>query len=449
MARALAAFPTLAASMAAGRICYSHARAIAGIATRGEDDLVADLLVLAEHGTIGQLEEMIAGLRSIDRELADPIDPHPARGEVLSFRDRRDAFVGLSARLAPQHATVVRAALDAVIAADTADAAGVGDDVERGPEEGGRDGAGGEVMSPAAALLAMAQLTLAVLAERGQDLPSRREDEDTTLVLHLHAVPAPASTPAPTLASGSGSGSGSGPGGAGGLVDWVLVPEAALNAARLRGTDPTAPEQDRNGSAEPSAAADPRVHDRSGSVEPPSPTATTTPSVPLARLAGHARTTAPAGAGLPGAVVERLACSCHVRVVIHGADGGVLDLGRTRRLASDKQVQALLQRQGGRCAHPGCRRRHKLHAHHVIFWQHGGLTDLDNLVLLCDYHHAAVHRGEFSIRGWGKGRFSYTRHGRALPVHVDPSQSITTITPLEDELPYWLASSPTGPRGRC
>ena len=80
VARALAAFPALAASMGAGRISYSHARTIAGIATAGEDALVADLLVLAEYGTIAQLEAMIAGLRSVDRDYADPIDPRPTRG---------------------------------------------------------------------------------------------------------------------------------------------------------------------------------------------------------------------------------------------------------------------------------------------------------------------------------------------------------------------------------
>ena len=383
VARALAAFPALAASMGAGRISYSHARTIAGIATAGEDALVADLLVLAEYGTIAQLEAMIAGLRSVDRDYADPIDPRPTRGETVNFRDRPDARVGLSGRLDPEHAVVLRAALDAVRAADTAEA---------GPDE--------EPMSTAGALVRMAELVLGLLAERGEDLPVRREDQDTTIVVHLHAVPSTepaAQDPVPHDRNGSRE-----------PRDWRLVPETALAAARL---------QDQNGSREPHS---------------PDSDSLSLPSVPLARLTG--RSGGPAGAaGLPGPVVERLACSARVKVVVHGSDGNVLDLGYTRRLASDKQFQALLARHGGRCAHPGCRRRHNLHAHHVIFWQDDGPTDMDNLLLLCDYHHASVHRGELTVRAWGNQRFTFTHHGRPLPAHVDPSRFITTLVPVEDE----------------
>ena len=34
-------------------------------------------------------------------------------------------------------------------------------------------------------------------------------------------------------------------------------------------------------------------------------------------------------------------------------------------------------------------------AHHVMGWEHGGPTDLDNLALLCRRHHGITHR-----RGW-------------------------------------------------
>ena len=160
---------------------------------------------------------MIAGLRSVDRDYADPIDPRPTRGETVNFRDRPDARVGLSGRLDPEHAVVLRAALDAVRAADTAEA---------GPDE--------EPMSTAGALVRMAELVLGLLAERGEDLPVRREDQDTTIVVHLHAVPSSepaAQDPVPHDRNGSRE-----------PRDWRLVPETALAAARL---------QDQNGSREP------------------------------------------------------------------------------------------------------------------------------------------------------------------------------------------------------
>jgi hypothetical protein len=33
------------------------------------------------------------------------------------------------------------------------------------------------------------------------------------------------------------------------------------------------------------------------------------------------------------------------------------------------------------------------HAHHRVWWENGGTTDLDNLVLLCARHHIEVHQG--------------------------------------------------------
>ncbi|CAN5620247.1 hypothetical protein BH24ACT11_BH24ACT11_15330 [soil metagenome] len=35
--------------------------------------------------------------------------------------------------------------------------------------------------------------------------------------------------------------------------------------------------------------------------------------------------------------------------------------------------------------------------HHIIAWQDGGPTVLDNLVLLCGYHHRLMHRGDWAI----------------------------------------------------
>jgi len=56
VARALACFPALAEGMAAGRLSYSHVRAIARLARPDEQQLVVDLIDVAEHGTVGQLE---------------------------------------------------------------------------------------------------------------------------------------------------------------------------------------------------------------------------------------------------------------------------------------------------------------------------------------------------------------------------------------------------------
>src|SRR3954447_14070787 len=56
VARTLAAHPGLADGMLAGRLSYSHVRAISRVADLGDDQLVSNLIMIAEHGTVGQLE---------------------------------------------------------------------------------------------------------------------------------------------------------------------------------------------------------------------------------------------------------------------------------------------------------------------------------------------------------------------------------------------------------
>jgi hypothetical protein len=64
----------------------------------------------------------------------------------------------------------------------------------------------------------------------------------------------------------------------------------------------------------------------------------------------------------------------------------------------DAVRRALNLRDGG-CAFPGCGRgARRCHAHHVEFWTDGGETALDNLTLLCLFHHQLVHHGHWVIR---------------------------------------------------
>jgi len=76
---------------------------------------------------------------------------------------------------------------------------------------------------------------------------------------------------------------------------------------------------------------------------------------------------------------------------------GELNLGRTTRLANRAQRRALrgLYR---RCAIPGCSVAYdRCELHHVIWWRHGGRTDLDNLLPICTRHHAKIHHDGWVI----------------------------------------------------
>ena len=62
-------------------------------------------------------------------------------------------------------------------------------------------------------------------------------------------------------------------------------------------------------------------------------------------------------------------------------------------------------RDGGRCQFPGCTHTRHLHAHHVVPWLRGGRTDIDNLILVCGFHHRLIHDHGYRIhRAAGRWR---------------------------------------------
>ena len=94
------------------------------------------------------------------------------------------------------------------------------------------------------------------------------------------------------------------------------------------------------------------------------------------------------------AFAATLLCTGWIRRVLLDPDTGtVLDMGRRSRLFTRTQRRALVHRDRG-CVFPGCSRPARFcDAHHIHPWEHGGLTDLVNGVLLCRRHHTLVHHG--------------------------------------------------------
>jgi hypothetical protein len=104
------------------------------------------------------------------------------------------------------------------------------------------------------------------------------------------------------------------------------------------------------------------------------------------------------------ATAQKLACDNPLLGAVVDKHGAVLALGRTRRLVSKPLRRALMIRDHGMCQYPGCHQTRHLKAHHLIAWMLGGRTDLANLILLCQWHHTAVHEGDVTISkgsdGW-------------------------------------------------
>jgi hypothetical protein len=74
-----------------------------------------------------------------------------------------------------------------------------------------------------------------------------------------------------------------------------------------------------------------------------------------------------------------------------------LDHGRNRRHASTRQRRAL-RAMYRTCAIPGCSRHVSItEAHHIHWWEHGGNTDLTNLLPLCRHHHDRLHTERWQL----------------------------------------------------
>jgi hypothetical protein len=100
------------------------------------------------------------------------------------------------------------------------------------------------------------------------------------------------------------------------------------------------------------------------------------------------------GPEIPTSTAERLACNARVQALLDDRVGNRMYLGRARRLATPAQISALTVRDGAGCQFPGCTHTRHLHAHHVAHWLYGGRTDIDNLILICAYHHMVIVRHE-------------------------------------------------------
>jgi hypothetical protein len=96
---------------------------------------------------------------------------------------------------------------------------------------------------------------------------------------------------------------------------------------------------------------------------------------------------------------ERRYLTCDATCEVWFERGGeVIGAGRATRQIN-RRLRRALEHRHRTCAVPGCGATRGLHAHHLRHWEDGGPTELDNLVLLCPYHHRLHHRGIITITG--------------------------------------------------
>ena len=104
-----------------------------------------------------------------------------------------------------------------------------------------------------------------------------------------------------------------------------------------------------------------------------------------------------------------------IYAAILGTDGAIMKFGRSRRFASPLQKLALALRDGGFCTKAGCEAPwNRCDADHIIEWDSGGLTDIDNLRHLCgtDCH---PHRHETGAKMTRQRDGTWTVDGETVP----------------------------------
>ena len=386
VARALAEMPLVHAAFAGGELSYSKVREVTRVAGRVGEEF---LLRLARTATAAQLERAVRGFRRSD---PDRLKQEVRRGVRWHHED--DGSLRLVAVLPAEEGAAVAAALELAMErlreerraarqeelADDPDRRRADADRPRRVRAGEIASDCEEVAEPFIPVSAADALLLVAEQFLMMEPVDASGADRTTVVVHVDA---------PTLLQ-------------------AVTDEPVEASAR----------------AEPEL---PRGERRADIVSRPPL------SIPPASLrADRLTAVSAAGAcqvgdvGVTPSTAARLACDARVLGVIRGLDGCVLHHGTSRRLVSPAQRRALMIRDGC-CQYPSCRRTTNLEAHHVVHWALGGPTDLDNLVLLCRFHHLAVHEGRRADRGAGPSVGAVRVRGPMA--RVEPGSSVVDVMP--------------------
>jgi Domain of unknown function (DUF222)/HNH endonuclease len=124
--------------------------------------------------------------------------------------------------------------------------------------------------------------------------------------------------------------------------------------------------------------------------------------------------------------VRRIACDATVAIAVDDDVGHTMYEGRARRLPSDAQRREV-RRRDRHCRFPGCTNVTFTNAHHIKPWKPDGRTDLDNLALLCEYHHRRMHTKEWVMSGDANGELTFVGPtGRVMTSRPSPTWTAVT-----------------------
>ncbi len=361
--------PHVAAALASGRIGMPAASAIISMLDRVAfraspsdlEDVERMLAAQAPGLSLDQLGKVIARAEAhLDPDGLEPKEQE-LRGERSLVMFERAGMVHLTAKLDPESAAPVKAAIEAIVTTEF-----------RNEGRGGAEGAAGAGLARAGAFGGAGGA--AGLAGAG--------------------------------ASGAGAFGAGGAGGAGGAADPADA-DAPRRTVAQRQAD---------------ALVLLASHLLGCSSETPVTGATVIVRMTLADLESGRGSAVIDGIDQPVSVAtaRRMAASGGVIPCVLGAESEILDWGRRKRLFTTAQKLAIAERDGG-CAMcglpPGMAK-----VHHLRWWaRDAGPTDLSNGVLLCETCHHRVHDNGWEIRIVGPGIDAEVWF--IPPPHVDPSRT--------------------------
>ena len=444
VARALRELPLIDAAFERGEISYSKVRAMTRAATPQNE---AQLLNIARHGTAAHMERLVRVYRRCREQTG------AAPGETAIRREERfycfaedDETMVFGGRVSVEQGRLLVKALDAMVAEMEADE---------------REGADAQKADDAPQA-----------DESGKtEEPEKADDSDKSKIPEKAGGGAPnaatetaENVSAETSATRFGAGVSSETSAAASRRNVSAETSAGASEQNVSAETPTAA-TGKNVSAEtPTAATGKNVSAETPSVgkhdQPPLKPLRVRRATALAQIAEHYLATRRGGSGatpmkssdayqvfvhvnandahpdnrINGAhttytddrrslaphVARQLACDASRRTVLENERGEVLNIGRRSRIVPWHIAHALRVRDGG-CRFPGCNQHRWTDAHHIHHWADGGETSLENLVILCRYHHRALHRDEYRIEHGADGGliFMDARH-RPAPLAIHP-----------------------------
>jgi hypothetical protein len=140
---------------------------------------------------------------------------------------------------------------------------------------------------------------------------------------------------------------------------------------------------------------------------------------------------------------RRMLCDAAVEGML-GDCTGPIGVGRQTRTINRRMRRALQKRSGGECEWIGCQQRTFLDGHHVQHWEHGGPTELWNLVHLCWHHHHLVHEGGWRLEHDGRGGVRCFRPDGTELRHAIPAMATEPLmadVASDALLPLWAGET--------